>query len=162
MRVLLFLLLFLSLEAWSCSSFPQEQYSPVDELIARTNDIVLAIVTKAEIGKNDWHVNYSFRVERWLKGKLPKNFTIIGSPTNEGSMKSFNHHRDERFWDDFGGRERGGTNCEISPGFGVGQVYLVFYNPPYHQKGFELIFLTHEGHWGKDRWLQYVENKIAP
>ncbi len=130
MRVLIFLSLFLSLEAWSCYSVPHEQYAPVDELIARTNDIVLAMVTKAELSNNDWHVKYTLRVERWLKGKLPKRFTIIGSPPNEGSMKSFNHHRDEQFWEDYGGREHGDTNCEISPGFGVGQMYLVFYNPP--------------------------------
>ncbi len=154
-------MLAVSLEAYGCDEPPPEQHVPVSELLARTNDIVLAKVVKAETVENSWNVKYTFSIEKLLKGNVPKEFTITGAPPYQGTLNDFNHHRDKRFWEKYGGREINGPDCEITPGFGVGLTYLIFLNRPYHNKGFELITRTHGSSSVKDKWLQFIEQKTA-
>ena len=156
------ILLLASLEAYGCYEPPPEQHVPVSELISRTNEIVLARGIKAEIEENDWNVKYTFRTEKLLKGSVPARFSITGSPLYQGALNDFNHHRDKRFWESYGGRAFNGTDCEISPAFGIGLTYLIFLNRPYHNKSFELITRTHGSSLQKDRWLQFVEQHTAP
>ena len=156
------IILLVSHNAYACFAPPPEQHVPVSELISRTNDIVLASAIKAEVAENGWNVEYTFRPEKILKGSVRKEFTIIGSPPYHGAIDDFDHHRDKHFWERYGGRASNETDCEISPAFGVGLTYLIFLNHPYHNKSFELIIRTHGSPLGKDKWLQFIEQRTTP
>lgn len=100
------LLSLFSLPAFGCFAPPPEQGSPPDELIERTQDIVLAEVIGAERPPGAQEVTYTFRSIRVLKGGTSGEFRITGQPaTREDSNRNFNHHRDEAFWS-----RRGGAN----------------------------------------------------
>lgn len=162
MKNLLFVVMLCSpLFGYACFVPPQEQYVPVDELISRTEKIVLATVTEAKLSKDGWGVIYKFRTDKTLKGSLGEEFEVIGSPPYHGALTDFDDHREHGFWNDGGGRETNGTDCEISPSFGVGLVYLVFVDKPYHRKSFELITKTYGDASARDKWLQYVEGKTS-
>lgn len=157
-----FLLLFVAQNAPACVKTPAEQTSPPDQLIARTPNIVLARAVRADAGSDRWHVLYTFKVERTLKGKVKAAFQILGEPLRGGvSMYRFGEHADAAFWADEGGREGHDTACEIRPDFAVGNTYLIFLDSPYHSKGFEEILFTGEDGREKDKWLQYVEERTT-
>jgi hypothetical protein len=149
--------------AAACYSAPQEQVTPADELIARSSRIVLAKVMRAETGPGDrYDVTYSFRAERWLRGKGAATFEIVGHPADwEGATTTFDHHADPAFWEDAEGRLSHDTDCVIHPSFVVGGTYLVFLDAPYHNKSFEQVTRTHGDADTRDEWLQYVEDKVA-
>lgn len=156
------LLLFVTQDALACLLTPREQITSPDELIARTENILLARAVRADAASKRWRVLYTFKVERTLKGQPRTAFQILGEPLlGEISMHRSNEHGSEAFWDERGGRESHDTTCEIRPGFAVGNTYLIFLDPPYHTKGFEEILFTGEDGREKDKWLQYVEERIA-
>lgn len=155
------LFLFLAHEARACLVTPFEQTTSPDELIARTKSIVLARAVRADAGSTRWHVLYTFKVERTLKGEPRTAFQILGEPLmGELSVHRFNEHNDDAFWEASGGRESHDTACEIRPEFAVGNTYLIFLDPPYHTKGFEEILFTGEDGREKDKWLRYVEARV--
>ena len=156
------LLSLLSLPAFGCFAPPPEQASPPDELIERTQDIVLAEVIGAERPPGAQEVTYTFRTIRVLKGGTSGEFRITGHPvTWDDSNRNFNHHLDEAFWSRRGGRTPHGTDCQIHPDFSVGGTYLVFLDRPYHAKSFEAIPRAHGDPGSRDKWLQYVESRLG-
>ena len=142
--------------SFSCDEQPSVHSGHADDLISRTNQIILAKVVSAEISENGNEVSYKFKTIKLLKGNHLETFEILGYPLFEDEVKSFNHHNSEDFWTNHGGRVNGWTDCEIHPGFAVGLKYLVFMGKPYHVKSFELIYGTN------DKWLLYVEGKLKP
>lgn len=156
MRLLFLLFALLSHFSFSCDQQSTEHSEHADDLISRTNQIILAKAVSASISENGNEVSYKFKTIRVLKGNILESFEILGYPLFEDEVKSFNHHNSEDFWTNYGGRVHGWTDCEIHPGFSVGLMYLVFMGKPYHVKSFEVIYGT------KDKWLLYVEEKIKP
>ena len=145
----------------ACFAPPAQQLVPPDELIARTQNIVLAKVVEAEVQGDAYEVTYTFKTIRSLKGSASETFQIAGYPAIwEGANENFNHHSDEEFWSKSSGRLSSDTDCEIHPEFSVGGTYLVFLDKPYHRKSFEIIVRTGGKADMRDKWLQYVESRV--
>lgn len=158
----LLVLLSLSSNAWGCMMTPPEQTTDPDELISRTKNIVLAKVVRADAGSSRWHVLYTLKTERTYKGNPPRAFQLLGGRLlGPSSIERFDEHRDPAFWTKYGGREFHDTSCAIRPTFIVGATYLIFLDAPYHNKSFEEIYFTGDDRSEKDRWLHYVESRIA-
>ena len=157
------LLTAMAFSGFACEVPPREQYTSPDELISRTKTIALAKVIKAEVAADGFEVLYTFETIKPLKGKATDRFQILGYPgVWEGENRRFNDHSDESFWSKPGGRVANMPDCKIHPTFSVGGTYLVFLEPPYHVKSFEIIIRTHGGTDIRDKWLQYVERRIGP
>ena len=155
-------LFFASSSAWACWATPREQTSPPDDLIARTKDIALAKVVRADAGSDPWRVLYTFKTERAIKGVPPRAFQLLGKRLlGDLSTERFDEHQAAGFWDEYGGRQRHDTTCEITPSFIVGATYLIFLDAPYHNKSFEEIYYKGDEYSDKDKWLKYVEDKVA-
>jgi hypothetical protein len=149
-----------ALEASACMVSPAIQSVPHDKLIERSNTIVLAKAAKFEAMANG-EVRYFFEVKNNIAGNTPKKFEVIGFPEMlPGDLNHFNHHNDKQFWKTPLGRMAHDTDCQIHPAFSVGREYLVFLDTPYHNKSFELIIRSTGDRSKKDKWLQYVEDKI--
>ena len=160
---LLLLLAFNIRPALGCFASPEEQITPANELVERSKTIVLAKVVKAEL-IDDYHltVRYYFQTIRGLKGDPEKEFFIDGgSLAYRGSLTTFDHHHDEKFWDNEGGRSWHDTDCIIYPTFTVGGIFLIFLDEPFHRKSFEMIVRTHGDEEVRDKWLTWVENQIS-
>lgn len=156
------LISFFIAAATACEVPPVEQYTAADELISRTKTIALARVVKAELGSDKRNVEYSFEVITRLKGHAPENFNITGwSANGEGENIRYNEHADGQFWSNFGGRSSNAPDCEIHPAFVVGGTYLVFIEKPYHVKSFEIIQRYGGSASNRDKWLNYVQSKVA-
>jgi hypothetical protein len=144
----------------ACYVPPPEQHVPPKELMARTQNIVLAQVTSAELVR-DYEVLYTFKRITNLSGATKDTFQLLGYPAIwEGENSNFNHHFDPAFWSDTRGRTPNDTDCQIHPSFSVGGTYLLFLDKPYHVKSFEIIIRTNGDKSTKDKWLQYVENNV--
>jgi hypothetical protein len=149
----------LAADAAACEVTPPEQRVSSKELIARTSNIVLAQVAKAELIA-DHEVRYTFKRITALSGSSDQIFTLMGSPAiGEHQIGTFDHHADPIFWSK-GGRSPNDTDCQIHPAFSVGGTYLLFLDKPYHIKSFEQIIRTHGDKDTKDKWLQYVESNV--
>ena len=161
-RILPALLATLSLPAWGCYTPPPEQLTAPEQLIERTERIVLAKVVEAKVTSDSYNILYTFETVRSLKGRVPNRFELPGYPAIwEGDNRRFNDHTDDRFWVAHGGRSSNDTDCQIHPSFSVGGTYLVFLDKPYHVKSFEIIIRTHGGPDKQDKWLQYVERRAG-
>ena len=155
-------LLLASKSSFACLMTPPAQFTPPDELIARTENIALARVVRADAASNGWEVLYTFETTKQLKGTHRKAFQILGGEAIwETSNHRFNEHFDEAFWNDHNGRVFHGTSCRIRPGFAVGGTYLIFLDKPYHSKSFEMILIKDGPADKKDKWLQYVEQRTG-
>ena len=181
MRVLLTILMLLLLipnVASACYAGPEEQSSSSDELIERTDNIVLARVTAAKLISEEgmdlpfFQVEYMFKTIETIKGQGEETFSIIGRPMLWGEdMESFRNgeaspvsltefHSEDKFWKSPVGRVKADPSCEIRPSFAVGSSYLVFLDKAYHQKSFELVNAYAPYSTVGDKWLAYVRGKI--
>ena len=160
-KLLIYLIFILPVEGFACVSTPPEQYVSPEELISRTDRIVLARTIAAVLEKDNYRVLYTFETIKILKGKVDHEFTILGHPVYQGHMTSFNDHFDLGFWISHGsGRSFHGSDCFIHPSFSVGASFLIFLDEPYHAKSFEHVSkYLGEGHI-KDKWLIFVEDMI--
>ena len=160
MRAFIFLVLAVcATDAVACYTPPAEQQVSPGELVARTKNIVLAEVTKAELIHRG-EVLYTFRRVRALAGHAENSFVLAGHAAIwEGDNKTFNHHADPAFWEGQG-RTPVETDCKIYPSFAVGGTYLLFLDEPRHAMSFELIIRTGGDKETQDKWLQYVENYL--
>ena len=166
--VLCFSILFLlPSTVLACYATPKEQMVPADELIKRTESIVLARVVAANLESTDgrnrvFHtVNYEFELIEVVKGESKEKFSLNGRPLMNGQdATSFSNHKDERFWDTSEGRVFRTMSCTITPSFAVGSSYLLFLDKPYHQKSFELVNAHKPYLIVTDKWLEYVKSKI--
>ena len=153
----------LSFPAFGCFAPPPEQVTAPEDLIQRTENIVLAEVIEAKSPLGTYEVTYTFQTVRTLKGDVSGEFQITGYPSiGEGSNRNFDHHNDEGFWSSGAGRSPNHTDCAIHPTFSVGGTYLVFLDHPYHVKSFEAIIRTHGDSEKRDKWLRYVETRTGP
>lgn len=151
----------IAMSANGCFVSPAEQTISPGELLERTNNIVLGKVIAATATMDSVEVEYTFKTIKMLKGARIDNFKISGRALFEGWMENFNHHNDETFWVNEGGRHLNSQDCNIYPRFTVGATFLIFLDQPYHRKSFENIIRTHGDKNIKDKWLQYVEDKTG-
>ncbi len=159
--LLLIILLAFAEQAFACIAPRPIQYQKASQLIARTQHIVLAKVEYAQC-VNEYDVSYRFtRVEN-LKGKNKANFQLLGITDDLQYDHSFNHHTDDEFWQQTGGRGYTSSDCQIYPSFTIGSTYLLFLDKPYHYKSFEKIDNSSVSNKSKnkDKWLSYVKHKI--
>jgi hypothetical protein len=147
---------------FSCSSAacfiaPAEQLVDAPELLAKSKDVTLAQVVRAETTDRG-EVRYFFKVQRRFSGDDRTSFELLGYPAIwEGNNRTFSHHFEPTFWERNQGRNSNGTDCKIRPNFSVGGTYLIFLGQAYTRKSFELIIRTHGDEATRDKWLQYVE-----
>jgi hypothetical protein len=162
MRALILLLLVSCVrDAVACFAPPVEQNVTPEALIARTKNIVLAEVTRAEMIRGG-EVLYTFRRVRTLAGRTDKTIILTGHAAIwEGDNETFNNHFDPSFWEGRG-RTPNDTDCRIHASFAVGGTYLLFLDEPYHVKSFELIIRTNGDKETRDKWLQFVERALGP
>ena len=164
MKILLyvcFVAAVLKSSASACFSTPAEQIVSPEALVARTKQIVLARVVKAEADFKTSDVTYSFVVDQTVKGENPKIFTIVGASLfYPEDLTTFDYHRSERFWKQDAGRCQHDTDCVIHPAFAVGDTYLIFVDGPYHRKSFERIVMLGKEADTRDKWLVWVENNV--
>jgi hypothetical protein len=160
-KFLAILLLSSPFPVFACYAPPAQQLVPPDELIARTQNIVLARAIRGEAKEDDYEVSYTFRTIKILKGSALDTFEIMGRPAIfEGWNENFDHHFHKDFWSVSAGRLSNEPDCRIHPVFSVGGTYLMFLDQPYHRKSFEII-LRPEGEADiRDKWLQYVESRV--
>ena len=160
-KFLAILLLVSPSPVFACFVPPAQQLVPPDELISRTQNIVLAKAIRGEATEDDYEVSYTFRTIKILKGSALDTFEIMGRPSIfEGWNENFGHHFDENFWSASEGRLSNEPDCRIHPVFSVGGTYLMFLDQPYHRKSFEMILRTEGKADVRDKWLQYVESRL--
>ena len=180
---LLFAIVLGSFEVQACFLYPKEISVPADQLIQRTNNIVLAraiaaeysippeqIAYSEEVKKglappgsiiDDKIIRYDFEVLETYKGKSEQKFSLRGhSLTSGDELNIFDNHKDPEFWEDDAGR-LGRSNCKLKVSFSVGQTYLMFLDKPYHRKSFERIISIKNDSY-MDEWLEYVIGELGP
>lgn len=153
---LFLLLLFLSNSTVLSKDFSNE------ELISDAKNISLSRVIQAKYV--DDVVHYQIEVISVLKGKI-RNLTIIGIPMGHqplAVLDTFGGHLDPKFWKQFGGRSRPTISGEVLPVLSVGSVFLIFHDKPYHRKSFEFIRRYPKEVKNRDKWLEFVEDTVAP
>jgi hypothetical protein len=97
-------------------------------------------------------IDYKFSVVETLTGPSQDTLELqlqFKKHRALSQFKDFNQHRDESFWDDYGGRMNIRGDCSITTVFEVGQTYLIFPHT-YHVKAYELILDD------DDKWLAFV------
>ncbi|NCT41613.1 MAG: hypothetical protein GW778_08140 [Alphaproteobacteria bacterium] len=181
MRTILFILIFCGLPSngFACLVAPLQQIVSADELIDRTQRIVLAKAISSKLSPEtnrrdkDDTIEYEFEVVEVIKGTIDKSFkipfgsriqspkdfnsftkipTVSSSPVLPGQLTEPGHGQ-ELFWNSEAGRVMNSPDCAIYPSFNVGYQYLIFLDKPYHRKSFELI-------GSEDKWLAYVKEKV--
>jgi len=181
----IFSVLFLSIfcsSAMACLTTPLEIRTHVDELIERTDNIVLVQVKSAsttnhfgyrelvkEMPKEIQHlilvdlfkrfiefpyIEYTFSVLKTMKGSVDQEFKMMGYTLQQGDLTTFNDHTDKPIHESRG-RFFTEMDCTIHPSFNVGGVYLLFLDKPYHVLGMEKI-----ENLGEDKWFEYVEQEL--
>lgn len=155
-KLLILLYLAQSTHIWACEVPPEEQHSPVTELVERTSTIVLARAIGSSSNVNYSDTEYTFSVIRALKGTAPDTVRISdGLVVGDKMDQSFNDHSDDEFWGRNGwvahGRLFNAPDCRIHPYFTIGTAYLLFLDKPYHSKSFEQI-----NNLQSDQWLLLV------
>ena len=160
---LLFLaFLFVTVDSVACFTPPKEQLVTADQLLAKSTNVSLAKVVKAEVAPSG-QITYYFEVVTRFAGPKKNTFQVLGVPSIwEGTNRTFENHTESSFWETRVGRLSNDSDCKIYPEFSVGGHYLVFLDQPYTNKSFELIIHTHGNKDVKDKWLQYVETHFLP
>jgi hypothetical protein len=159
-NVLAVVLISLTTVAQACSFTPEEQIVGNAELIVRTKNIVLVKVVSVKVYKNGWDTTYTLQTIENLRGDMPPSFEIDGGAEMKGSEDfSFDNHTNAGFWKQDGHPGRAFVlpgGCRLYPRFVINSTYLVFYNPPYHLRSFELIADPQN-----DKWLKYVRAQLS-
>lgn len=139
----------------ACRAPRSEQLIDPDVQVALATDVVLArAVSAAPRHDKDGEVDYQFLVLQRLAGPDQQMFSISSSAPGRSRDTTFDHHRDEAFWQRGGGRTMNDTDCVIHPDFVVGKTYLIFRNPPMTWRSFEEV----EG--DDDQWFRYVQARV--
>ncbi|ALK95495.1 hypothetical protein AB595_21050 [Massilia sp. WF1] len=140
----------------ACYSPPAAQLIGVDEQLAQAKDIALAqVIGATPLGGRT--VEYRFLVLEQLAGPAQNVFTMVGRAATPADQDgSFDSHRAPAFWARGGGRTMNEGDCEIHPGFVVGNTYLVFRGSAPTWRSFEKIDMAGSIVDHDDKWLAYV------
>lgn len=119
-------------ESFCCEQPPEEQRVSYQELVRRTEHIMIA--SPSLVDGPPFQRTYTFKVEQQLKGQMKASFIIEGRSQEYSGMD---------------------TDCKIYPGFELGKQYLIFFDKPYHNSSFLEIRSDN------DPWLVKVINEIS-
>jgi len=156
---LILVLSFLVAEyALSCSDMPYEYQVRYYELIERTENIVLANVSRIDTLNNS-HLEYHFRTVENLRGDRYTNSFSLTYPINETiaartKNDDFDKHRSRDFWGLRNARTQMDSDCRLYPIFQAGDSYLLFLGEKDHRRGYELIKSEN------DLWLEVVRKVL--
>jgi len=144
--------------ALSCSDMPFEYQVRYYELIERTEDIVLANVSRIDTLNNS-KIEYHFSTVENLRGdKYINSFTltypIIESDASSFQYDDFDKHRSRYFWELGGSRTFIDVDCLLYPVFQIGHSYLLFLDEKDHRMGYEMIKSE------DDLWLEVVKKVL--
>ena len=151
--VILFCILIISSNAFSCRVFENGIHWSADELIQKSESIVLAKLLHVE--NNGSFYFYTLEVIRILKGKNIESISFQGFKNGENSSNDFDDHTDSEFWTENVGRSDFPC-CICSPNhmFYEDEIYLVFPDALGAMKSAEVI------NSDNDKWLKYVEKNL--
>ena len=151
----------LSEAAIACTMQSREYYWNGDELISRSQSIVLAIAVNPEVeiigipGKTQWkRTRLTLRIIEVLRGESPeaRQVEIIG----QHYSNHFNDHADPEFWNKNMGRSPFYPSaCGAVHSFVEGETYLIFLDAMKAAKSAEIIKRS------DDKWLVYVRQSLS-
>jgi hypothetical protein len=147
--------ILLSNLTFACTGIPIPQTHTHEQLVKRTDNIVLARASQPQPVNGDLHV-VKFYVTDVLKGSPENSFDLTGLVADQNNGNTdYNKHNDLKFWaySNTGNFKRL-NNCNIYGYFKAGEQYLIFIDPPFHPRSFELVSST------EDAWYQEVKKII--
>lgn len=142
--------------AFACENIPESQTQSINQLVSRSQNIVLAQAKKPEIG-SDGFFTVEFEVNDVLKGSQWSNFILQGKAATPDKLgNDFNKHNDLQFWAYLNtGNFFRDKDCNLYGYFERGRQYLIFLDKPFHPKSFELISSQDDG------WLKEVKKQLG-
>jgi len=152
--IILFIAVFLGTVALPCSLPKNGAGMEMDELIEKSDVIVLAEVVEIvpEVA-NATH--FYLKPTRVLKGEPSKRIEFMNFSPKQSSSNDFDGHKKEEFWiQDIGRSKWPCCICGPDHFFEPGETYLLFPDSFGAMKSAELIKSD------DDKWLIYVESKI--
>ena len=151
-----------------CSSDLTKSEELIENLVDRTNNIVLAQAIRSERFIADSKLpapldykpthTYTFKTIKVIKGKVENEFSLELFKLERNTH--FEHHNTGGFWRNCGGRAKLESSGAIQAGFKNGDVYLIFLDKPYWVKSFEKI-VDYQNDQDMDKWLKYVVDRVA-
>lgn len=149
--------------AEACRRAPEVQLMAPEKQIAFARNVAVAMVVSAHpIGDDAYE--YRFVVLKRLAGPDTQSFTLQGlAPESRFAPQRGEgaDHEGPQFWSRGGGRVMNDPSCTLRPWFTLGESYLVILDQPYTRRSFEHIATVDGRHDADDKWLAYVENKLA-
>lgn len=145
----------LSTTVAACVDIPTQQNHSHEQLVKRTETIVLAKAVLIQPAGGDLHT-VKFYVSKVLKGAQKNNFELTGLAADlKNGNNDYNKHNDLRFWaySNTGNFKRF-ENCNLYGYFKQGEQYLIFLDPPFHPRSFEIVSST------EDAWYKEVVTLI--
>ena len=149
--------------AEACRRAPEEQLMNPDRQLAFARDVSVARVVSA-LPVGDDTVEYRFVVLKRLAGPALESFTLHGiasDPRFDSARSEAADHDGLAFWARGGGRVMNDPACVVRPWFTLGEAYLVILDKPHTRRSFEHIATVDGRFDAKDKWLTYVEGRLA-
>ncbi|MGH1487392.1 MAG: hypothetical protein ACRBCI_14350 [Cellvibrionaceae bacterium] len=144
----------------ACTGIPVPQTHSHEQLVKRTENIVLARAFRPQLVNGELHT-VKFYVTDVLKGSQEGNFDLTGFAADQNNGNTdFNKHNDLKFWaySNTGNFKRL-ENCNLYGYFKQGEQYLIFLDAPYHPRSFEIVSSTDDA-WYKE--VIAIINKDLP
>ena len=153
-RIALSLLGCTALPSFACTIVPAVAEYTKDQLIAKTNTIVLAESIGSKAGADG--TRFSFRTVQALRGKRPAFFEITLRAALPNYVETdFSTHTDPDFWKGTYGRLPWSPgSCSPSYAFEVGGQYLLFVESLGNGAAAERIRIP------ANKWYQYVRARV--
>jgi hypothetical protein len=151
----IFVALCIALPSLACTVSPAVASYSKTELIAKTATIVLAEHTGTLIEQKA--VRFSFRTVEVLKGKKPRNFSLLLAPAPKSYVETdFSKHSDSGFWQGSYGRLPWLPGaCEPTYAFELRGKYLLFLESIGNGAAAERV------HAPGNKWYLHVRQALA-
>lgn len=149
--------------AEACRRAPDIQLTSPEKQIAFARDVAVARVIGAHPIGDDLF-EYRFVVLKRLAGPDSQSFTLQGlAPDSRFASQrgDYADHDGPKFWARGGGRVMNDPACTVRPWFTLGESYLVILDQPYTYRSFEHIATVDGQFDATDKWLTYVETRLA-
>lgn len=121
---------------------------------ANLDELLKSVRTSEQIPL-EGDIRYDFRVLDTLYGLDEKEISVFSKvSTYDYVARNYDHHSEQEFWTNSGGRSEVESDCSIKPRFDIGKVYLIIMAKNPHVKAFEKINTSN------DHWLVYVRDAL--
>lgn len=149
--------------AEACRRAPEVQLMSPEKQVAFARNVAVAQVISAHPIGDDMF-EYRFIVQKRLAGLEAGSFTLQGlAPDSRLASEpgDATDHDGPTFWARGGGRVMNDPSCTLRPWFTLGESYLVILDQPYTRRSFERIATVDGQYDASDKWLVYVEKRLA-